>query len=108
MFLTEPSSRRGGIQLGVNNNLKHISIKVNETNGKEEMKWILINNDRIEIRIGVIYMPQESRTTVQESSEFYKKIANEIEKANQDKHHISVVADFNCKVCNKSMAKTIQ
>ena len=51
--------------IGVNNNLKHMSIKVNESNGKEEMIWILINNNCIKIKIGVAYMPQESRTTVQ-------------------------------------------
>ena len=60
MFLTEPSNRRGGILIGVNNNLKHISIKVTESNGKEEMIWILINNNCIKIRIGMAYMPQES------------------------------------------------
>ena len=27
----------------MNNNLKHTSIKVNESNGKEEMIWILVN-----------------------------------------------------------------
>ena len=69
---------------------------------------ILINNNRIEIRIGVVYMPQESRTTVQELEECNKKIENEIEKANQDKQHILVVGDFNCKIGNKLIAMTMQ
>ena len=79
MFLTDLSNRRGGILIGVNNNLKYISIKVNESNGKEEMIWILINNNRVKLRIGVVYMPQESRTTVQELAECHKKTENEKE-----------------------------
>ena len=43
MFLTEPGNRRGGIVIGVNNNLKRISVKVSDSNGKKEMIWILIN-----------------------------------------------------------------
>ena len=85
----------------MNNNLKHISIEVNESNCKEEMIWILINNNRVELRIGVVYMPQESRTTGQELTECYKKIENEIEKANQDKQYIIVVGDFSYKICSK-------
>ena len=81
----------------MNNNLKHISIKVNESNCKEEMIWILINNNHIKIRIGVV--PQESRITVQEFAECYNKIENKIEKANPDKQHILVVGD--CKIGNK-------
>ena len=46
-------------------------------------------------------MPQESRTTVQELAECYEKIHIEIEKENQDKHHILIVGDFKCKICNK-------
>ena len=50
----------GEILIGVNNNLKYISTKVNESSGKEEMIWILINNNHIKLIIGVVYMPQES------------------------------------------------
>ena len=85
MFLTEPSNRRGGILIGVNNNLKHISIEVNQSYGKEEMIWILINNNCAKLRIGVVYMPQESRTTVQELVECYKKTENGIDKDDKDK-----------------------
>ena len=66
----------GGILIGVNNNLVHISIEVNETNGKEEMRWILINNSSIKIRIWVVYIKQESGTTVQELAKCKKKIEN--------------------------------
>ena len=44
-------------------------------------------------------MPQESTTTVHELAECYKKIDNEIEEANQDKHNILIVGDFNCTIC---------
>ena len=53
---------------------------------------LLINNNHIMIRIVVVYMPQESRTTVQELAEYHKKI---------DKHHIIVVGNFNCKIGSK-------
>ena len=58
----------------MNSNLKQISIQVYFSNGKEEMIWILMNNNRVKLRMGVAYMPQESRTTVQELAECYKKI----------------------------------
>ena len=66
-----------------------------------------MNNSHIKIRMGVAYMPQESRATVQELAECYKKIENDIEKANQDKQHILVVGDFNCKIGNKINGNTI-
>ena len=59
MFLTEPSNRwkrnnynNNNKLIGVNNNLKHISIKVYFSNGKEEMIWILMNNNRVKLRMG--------------------------------------------------------
>ena len=64
----------------MNSNLRHISIKVSESNGKEGMIWILINDSCIKVRIGVVYMPQEIRKTFQELSECYEGIVNEIEK----------------------------
>ena len=65
------------------------------------MIWILININRIEIRILVVYMPQESRTTVQELADCYRKMENEIEKANQEEQHIIIVGDLNCRIGNK-------
>ena len=67
-----------------------------------------MDNNRIKIRIGVVYVPQESRTTVQELAECHTKIENEIEKANQDKQHILVVGDFNCKIGNNGNDNTIR
>ena len=92
----------------MNNNLKHISIIVNESNGKEKMIWILINNNRIKIRIWVVYMLQESRITVKELAECYEKTENEIEKADQDNQHILVVGDFNCEIGDKLMTMSMQ
>ena len=48
MFHTELRNRMGW-NIGVNNNLMHLSIKVKESNGNEEMIWILTNNSCIKI-----------------------------------------------------------
>ena len=53
------------------------------------------------IRIGVVYAPQESRTTNSMYKKIYKGIEEQIEKAGSQKQKVLVVGDFNCKIGDK-------
>ena len=53
---------------------------------------------KIKIKIGVIYMPQESRTKLDTLKEIYQAIEREIEEAAENGFSLLVVGDLNCKV----------
>ena len=49
----------GGVLLAVRKELEQISTEVKRTKDVMESLWIVINNTKIRIRIGVVYFPQE-------------------------------------------------
>ena len=63
-----------------------------------EMIWIRVDNNKIKIRIGVIYMTQESRTTVDNLQKIYKAKKSEIRAAMDNAQSVAVCGDINCKV----------
>ena len=54
---------KGGVLIGVRKDIKHLSCEISRKTEEYEMLWVkLSNNKNINIRIGIIYAPQESRT----------------------------------------------
>ena len=45
--------------IAVRKELKYVTTEVEKTKEKIESLWVLIDNGRIKIRIGVVYFPQE-------------------------------------------------
>ena len=91
---------KGGVSIGIQNNLKHISVEIDRKTEEYETLWIKISNDKIKIRIGNIYAPQESRTDIKCFEKMYNHIKShklETEKLNEK---ILIIGDFNCKVGN--------
>ena len=60
-----------------------------------------MNNGKIAVRIGLVYMPQESRTKKDKLQIIYDNIAKQIQKAEFEKQHILICGDFNCKIGEK-------
>ena len=52
----------GGILVGVKDPLKNICTVVKKSSKKEAL-WIVLDNTKVKLRIGIIYAPQESRTS---------------------------------------------
>ena len=56
----------GGIMIAVRQELKNITVEVKRTKEKIESLWVVINNTRIKMRIGVVYFPQEKDQELKE------------------------------------------
>ena len=59
---------------------------------------IRIDNGRLAMKVGVIYMPQEDKTSLKKMKEIYKDIEAEIKESVSRNEELIVMGDFNCKV----------
>ena len=62
------------------------------------MVWKRIENGKVQIKIGAIYMPQESRTKLDVLQEIYKEIEKEVVQAKEKGDSIIIMGDLNCKI----------
>ena len=90
----------GGILLGVQNQLKDIITVVEKHKGVEESLWITLDNKQVAIRLGMIYAPQESRTSKEKYKAMYQNIEEQILMAKQKNQKLLLMGDFNCKIGN--------
>ena len=101
-YITAPVSRDeegGGVLIAYKQCLKKITVITKEyKENNAEMIWIRINNNKIKIRIGLIYMPQESRTKVDKLQMIYKAMKEQIKEAMDNGESVVVCGDMNCKV----------
>ena len=71
-----------------------------------EMLWMKLDNGKIAIRIGVVYMPQENKTKLDVIKNIYKKIEEEIERAIRNGERVVLMGDLNCKVGKETEGNT--
>ena len=88
----------GGVMILIRKELDNITIIVREDREVGESMWITIANGRNNIRIGVVYAPQESRTLLAKLKVMYKGIKEQIEEAKKQQQKVLIVGDFNCKI----------
>ena len=60
--------------------------------------WILIDNKKTKLKLGVIYAPQENATANKELKKMYQEIKDQLEQAKQQCHNILILGDFNAKI----------
>ena len=63
-----------GVSIGIDNRLNNVTVEVDRKSEEFESLWLKISNDRIKIRIGNIYAPQESRTKLEVYENMYEHI----------------------------------
>ena len=85
----------GGIILAVRKELKNISIEVKRTTEYLESLWIVINNNKIKLRIGVVYFPQEQDQNLEE---IYSILKEQVQESGKRDESIMIMGDFNCRV----------
>ena len=88
----------GGVLIAVQEKLYGITTIVEKIKDVEESIWVAIDNKRTAIRIGLIYAPQESRTSKEEYELMYENICRQITIAKEKEQKILLLGDFNCKV----------
>ncbi len=98
IFRNDRDNKGGGILVAVREEIKHICTVVEK--GKEigETLWIVINNNQINIRMGVIYAPQESRTPKEDYKIMYSKLEHQLQQAKERQQKLLLMGDFNCKI----------
>ena len=88
----------GGIMVLIKAELENIAVVVDKQNEFGEVMWITIANSRNNIRLGVVYAPQESKTKLDKLEQMYKGIKKQVKEAKCKKQDVLMVGDFNCKV----------
>ena len=87
----------GGVMFAVKNELSGIVVDERISEITESM-WMRIYTGREDIRMGVIYNPQECRTPKIELKKIYDEIEDEVKMANMMNQELILVGDLNCKV----------
>ena len=90
----------GGVLLLVKKELENLVVVVQEQVEVGEVMWITLSNNRNNIRIGVVYAPQEKDVKVDDLKLMYKSIKEQVKEAKAKKQEVLIVGDFNCKVGN--------
>ena len=91
---------KGGIAIGVKSNMLHLIKELKRSTKEYETMWIIISNNKVKIRIGILYAPQE---TVNKSAieSMYNEITEQRMEAEKEKEIFLVMGDFNCKIGKK-------
>ena len=100
VFTNNRNRGGGGVLIGVKEELGSVTVEVKSEKATHESIWIKIDNGRVRIRMGVVYMPQESKCKVEEIEEIYKSVKEEVRKAEAGRERVMLVGDFNCKIGN--------
>ena len=62
---------RGGVLITIKDVLKGIKVEESNSKRKEESIRLSLTNNKTKIRIGIVYNPQENKTTKDELEEVY-------------------------------------
>ncbi len=87
----------GGVMMIYREALESMVVEEEELGGDEAL-WMTVKNQNIKIRIGVVYMPQENKTSATELKRIYKQIGKEVEKATMENASVILMGDFNAKI----------
>ena len=98
---TDRENEGGGVLIAFRSCLKNTAVIVREYKEHNcEMSWLRLNSSQIKIKLGVIYMPQESRTSLNTLKEIYEVIEEEVRDSKAKEESIILLGDFNCKIGN--------
>ena len=97
-FRCDNTSNAGGILVGVIKKVANVTVKIKERNDIGQALWLLLDNTKIKLRIGVIYAPQENVTYAKDLKTIYKEIEEQADEARKNHEMLLIVGDFNCKV----------
>ena len=97
----------GGVMLAYKETLSNIIVVTREYKENDcEMLWLKIDNTRVKLKIGIVYMPQESRTKLDVLKEIYEIIEAEAKDASEHGESLLILGDLNCKVGESIIGNT--
>ena len=96
IFRKDGTTNSRYILIAIKEQLKTIVAEVNTEKKIDQTLWVLLNNQKIQVRMGVIYGPQENVTSNSELKKLYESISVYIGKKNNQQ--IIILGDFNAKI----------
>ena len=84
--------------LAVKENTKTVTLEVSQENKIGQTLWILLDNNKSKIRIGVIYTPQENVTSNNGLKVMYNNISKQISIAQEERQQVLILGDFSAKI----------
>ena len=98
IYHNDKTSNCGEITIAVKNTMKKITMQVKQERELGQTLWILLNNQKKKIKIGVIYAPQEGVTPNKELKKLHTSITEEIIKAKEEDQQSIITGYFNSKI----------
>ncbi len=98
LYRNDRDNYGGGIIIGVKEELQNICTVVEKSNEVGETLWIVIDNNKVKLRIGTVYAPQETRTSKDTLKVMYGKIKSQILMGKERQQSLLLMGDFNCKI----------
>ena len=98
IYRNEREGVGGGILIAIHNNLKNVVCEVSRCKDLLESIWIVLDNTKVKMKIGVLYFPQEKDVTQMEMETMYENINEEIKEGRGKSQTVMAIGDFNCKV----------
>ena len=98
IYWNDKTSNSGVTIIAVKDKMKTITMQVKQEAEVGQTLWILLNNQKNKIKIGVIYAPQESVRPNKELKNLYTSITEEIIKAKGEDQQSIIIGDFNAKI----------
>ena len=87
-----------GILVAVKDNIKTVTMQTHKQEQVGEGLWILIDNKKTKLKLGVIYAPQENTRPNRELKKMYEEIKDQIEQTTQQCQNFIILGDFNAKI----------
>ena len=98
VYRSDRDREGGGILVAVKKVLKGLIVEESVEKNEGESMWVSLGSPKINLRIGLVYNPQESKTKKDKLKEVYQRIEEEIKLAKQKNQRTLLMGDFNCKV----------
>ena len=107
IYRNDKTSNSGGILIAVKDTLKTTTMQVKQETDVGQILWILLNNQKKKIKVGVIYAPQEGVTANKELKKLYTSITEEIIKAKEENQQSIIIGVFNAKIGDRIKGKHV-
>ena len=97
-FRNNGTNNSRGILIGIKEKLKAIVVEANSEEEIGQTLSVLLNNQKTQVRMGVIYGPKENLTPNSELKKLYKSISDQVDIGKENSQQIIILGDFNAKI----------
>ena len=97
VFRNGGTTNRRGILIGIKEKLKTIAVEVNREEEIRQTVGVLLDNQKTQVRMGVIYALQKNLTPNSELKRWYESISDQVDIGKENNQQIIILCDFSAK-----------